>query len=194
MWQIINIPYGNLFSWGRSQPVSCASPVILHYTRRNAIKSVAAALTYHWRAFPRCLLMHFIVFTGASWELTASIWLPHWGTSQSNCGTAKPRSTSPCLSLPLSVVVLRLFLCAGRALPCYMQGSQDVSIDHLPTGQCSRPHPLPSPTPAVPTPTTAINIIYQYHIFFCGFSFTRGLLLEPSTLRFIRASRNTDAD
>lgn len=72
----------------------------------------------------------------------------------------------PLACLCRCLFVLQLFLCAGRALPCYMQGSQDVSIDHLPTGQCSHPHPLPSPTPAVPTPTSAINIIYQYHIFF----------------------------
>lgn len=137
--------------------MSCAPLVMLHYTRRNTIKSAAAALTYHCRGFPCCLLMHFIVFTGASWELTASIWLPHWGTLRSSYRTAKLRSTSPCSSLPLSVCV--------AVVPCYMQGSQDVSIDHLPTGQCSHPHPLPLPTPAVPTPTSAINIIYQYHIF-----------------------------
>lgn len=76
--------------------------------------------------------------------ITASLWLPHGGVWTSSC-TSQTRVHIPLL--PSSLVPLCICVCCGRlsagsALPCYMQGSQDVSIDRLLTG-----HGLPPTSP-----------------------------------------------
>lgn len=146
---------------------------MLHYTRRNTVKSAAAALTYHCRGFPRCLLMHFIVFTGASWELTASIWLPHWGTLRSSCGTAKLRSTSPCF---VSAVVC---LCCGCFCVLVELSRVTCRVHRMWASIISRLDNVPTPTPCLhprqqcqlqPVPSISyINIIFfLWFLFYMG--------------------------
>lgn len=87
---------------------------------------------------------------------------------------SSPHPFAPlCLCLSVYLCVRCGCLCVGSALPCYMLGSQDVSIDRLPTAQSPPPHP--PPTPAVPTATSTINITLSDRervIFVYGWFFT----------------------
>lgn len=115
-------------------------------TRRVAhFRSMTAALTYHWRGFPLCLLMHFIMSrlcpSGSPMEVRGGplVLLPD---------SSPPPPALPCLCLSVHLLRLRVTCQVHR-----MWASITSRLDHA-----------PPPPPFSHTSGANSNQCHQYHI------------------------------
>lgn len=100
----------------------------------------------------------------AVYSLWYSVWYSLWYSQTAD--HIPPPPLAACAAVPLWS---RLSFVLSLS-PCCMQSSQDVTIDQLVAGLSLTAPPPTAHQPrlvVLPTPASAINIIYQYHIFLC---------------------------
>lgn len=148
----------NYFTWDISGPMCCTLLLALHDIQQTQFQQ-------HLHITGMGSLVASWCTSSCSYKRTRS-WLCPYGYPMEVCGgplvplpnSGPHPSALLCLCLSVYLCVPRLPVCAGSTLPCYMQGSQDVSIDHLLTGQCP-----PSP-PFSHASSANSNQCHQYHI------------------------------